>query len=807
MDAHRILIVEDERIIALDLQNRLQKLGYEVVGSAANGSDAVDKATRLRPDMVLMDIHLEGEMDGTEAAKLITERSGPPVVFLSAYATDDTLERALQSGPYGYLLKPIDTRELHATVQATLKRYALGQRLMRSERRLQLALDAAELGLWEWEPGSGRFTTGGLFCKVLGESPRAVDETIQHFLDRLAPEVRDSAEMTLNATLSAKQRINCQFPYIRSEGSTGWLQLHAAVCQEEGSVRLTGVVQDITERHRMEEELRQSAAVFQTLSEGLFTLDAQGLMTSANPAFEQLTGYKLEEVLGKDPEQFLHARRHSDHFYQSLLDEHDGQWQGETRCRRKDGTVFPIWESVRAVTDDKGKLVRYVAAITDISELRRAEAKVHHLAYHDPLTGLPNRMLLAERLDYTVGLMEQKKGQCAVLFLDLDGFKLINDTLGHANGDLLLQTMAARLLHRLRSTDTLARVGGDEFVVIITDLENPAEAALKIAHKLLDALIDPIELNNKLVSISGSVGIALYPGDGADRQSLLQAADTAMYYAKSQGKNQISFFTRELASQISERMNLEQDLRRAIDTDQLRVHYQPQFRLSDGTMTGVEALVRWQHPEMGLVSPASFIPIAEETGLIEPVGEWVLMNACRQLADWRKETGQPLRLAINVSVQQIRHGQIVGQIDRALAATGFPASELEIEITESTLQNLENSRRFIDALHQRGISVAIDDFGTGYSSLSVLKHQHIDRLKIDQSFVRDTPNNDQDVGIVEAIIAMARKLGLEIVAEGIEDVEQLIFLREAGCNDGQGYLLARPAPWEQIVKGDASAVS
>jgi EAL domain-containing protein (putative c-di-GMP-specific phosphodiesterase class I) len=280
-----------------------------------------------------------------------------------------------------------------------------------------------------------------------------------------------------------------------------------------------------------------------------------------------------------------------------------------------------------------------------------------------------------------------------------------------------------------------------------------------------------------------------------------------MYYAKSQGKNQISFFTRELASQISERMNLEQDLRRAIDTDQLRVHYQPQFRLSDGTMTGVEALVRWQHPEMGLVSPASFIPIAEETGLIEPVGEWVLMNACRQLADWRKETGQPLRLAINVSVQQIRHGQIVGQIDRALAATGFPASELEIEITESTLQNLENSRRFIDALHQRGISVAIDDFGTGYSSLSVLKHQHIDRLKIDQSFVRDTPNNDQDVGIVEAIIAMARKLGLEIVAEGIEDVEQLIFLREAGCNDGQGYLLARPAPWEQIVKVDASAVS
>lgn len=807
MNAQRILIVEDERIIALDLQNRLKQLGYEVVGAVANGPDAVEKAKRLHPDMVLMDIHLDGHMDGTEAAKLIVEDSGLPIVFLSAYATDSTLERALESGPYGYLLKPIDTRELHATLQATLKRHALGERLMRSERRLQLALDAAELGVWEWEPSSGRFSTGGVFSKVLGRSPNAVDESISEFISRLVPDQREAAESLLNEALHSNARVNQQFPYLRPEGGTGWLQLHAAVCQGNDAVRLTGVIQDITERHRLEDEMRQSAAVFETLSEGLFTLDANGLLTSANPAFERLTGYNLDETLGRDPEDFLHARRHSDQFYTHLVERHDGQWQGETQCKRKDGSIFPVWESVRAVIDQDGRLARYVAAITDISELRRAEEKVHHLAYHDPLTGLPNRMLLAEKLDYIVKVAEMQGGRCAVLFLDLDGFKLINDTLGHGNGDLLLQTVAGRLQSQLRSADILARVGGDEFVVAISDLDQSAEAALKVANKLIKVLGDPVELSGKMVSISGSVGVALYPDDGTDRQSLLQAADTAMYYAKNQGKNQISFFTHELAKQIIERMNLEQDLRRAIDTGQLRLHYQPQFRLSDGVMTGVEALVRWEHPELGQIAPGHFIPIAEETGLITALGNWVLLNACRQLSGWRAQSGKNLKLAINVSAQQIRSPDLVQQMERILAETGFPSDQLEIEITESTLQNLEDSQRYIEALHQRGISVAIDDFGTGYSSLSVLKHVRIDRLKIDRSFVRDIPGDVQDVGIVEAIIAMARNLELDVVAEGIETIEQMTFLRDVGCHEGQGYLLARPGPWEQVINMQHKLVS
>jgi predicted signal transduction protein with EAL and GGDEF domain len=354
-----------------------------------------------------------------------------------------------------------------------------------------------------------------------------------------------------------------------------------------------------------------------------------------------------------------------------------------------------------------------------------------------------------------------------------------------------------RLQGAVRSSDTVARMGGDEFVVVVADMKRP-EAVSRVAHKLLDTVTLPMDLAGERVGVSASIGIAIFPSDGTDRQSLMRAADTAMYSAKSKGKNRALFYTPELAARAVERMNLEQGLRQAIETQAFLLHYQPQFRLSDGALVGVEALIRWRHPTQGLISPEVFIPIAEETGLIESIGEWVLRTACEQVGAWLAAGGAPLRLSVNVSARQIQFGEILTTLRSNLQQTGFPPELLAIEITESTLQSLEDSRVLFTTIREMGVGVAIDDFGTGYSSLSILKHLPIDHLKIDRSFIRDLPRDAQDVGIVEAIIAMGRKLGLGLIAEGVENQAQLEFLRSQQCDEIQGFLLGRPTPWEEI---------
>lgn len=797
MQTANILIVEDERIIALDLGNRLTSLGYTVIGTAASGKAALDAVLKYHPDIILMDVHLEDSMDGTQVAKLIHDGIGTPVIFLTAYAGDDTLARALDSLPFGYLVKPVDTRELHATLQTTLIRATTEQKLVQSEQRLQIALDAAGMGIWEWECKNNHFTTDVLFNSILGDVPDAMDETIEYFLNRLYLDDREFARQTLQRAINENSSVSASFRYTTTNGQIRWLEIHARVSHDPKGERLIGVVKDVTERHRMEDELRQSAAVFETISEGLFVLNQDGCFSSVNPAFLTMTGYSQDELLGTNPQEFLHARRHSDQFYQRLVTEKQGRWEGETWYRRRSGEVFPVWESMRAVLDANGKINHYVASIADITPLRRAEEKINHLAYHDPLTGLPNRMLFNDRLDRILALAHRKQKLVAIMFIDLDGFKSINDTLGHSSGDLLLQTVAARLQSTLRNSDIVARMGGDEFVVIIDDLERNDVATI-LAQKLLDALSQPMDLAGERVAIPGSIGIAIYPDDGADRQALMRAADTAMYNAKAHGKNQACFYTPQLAAEATERMNLEQGLRQALESQDFLLHYQPQFRLQDGAFIGVEALIRWQHPKRGLISPDVFIPIAEDSGLIGAIGAWVLRTACAEVGAWMTSENIAIRLAVNVSARQLRHANFLTSLQQILVETQFPANLLEIEITESTLQVLEDSRTILAQIRALGIGVAIDDFGTGYSSLSVLKHMHIDRLKIDRTFVRDVPHDVHDTGIVEAIVAMGRTLGLSLIAEGVERQEQLDFLRHLQCDEVQGYLLGRPVFLEDL---------
>jgi diguanylate cyclase (GGDEF)-like protein/PAS domain S-box-containing protein len=797
MRSARILVVEDERIVALDLSQRLQQLGYEFAGLAINAEQVLAVAAAVRPDLVLMDIHLDGGTDGVAAARELYEKTRIPVVFLTAYADSETLARAQATLPFGYLVKPCGNAELHAAIVVALARHDAEERVERSEERQRLALDAAHLGVWEWEAGSDRINMGGHLPAMLGAARETFATTWSGFLTRVHPDDRDTLRAVLEQARATDQPLNLTFRVLRDGGEICWVEAHARAYGATATApeRVVGVLQDITERRQIEERLQQAAAVFEATGEGIFIMDEARSIVSVNPAFTTITGYRPEEVIGKDAEKVLHARRHSDPFYPRLKDAHGGQWQGEIYCRRKNGEIFPAWESLCVVRDAQGVLTNYIAAFADITALQQAETELRHLAHHDPLTGLPNRLLFQDRLAQSLERAQRQGKHCALLFFDLDGFKTINDTLGHSSGDLLLQSVAARLRENLRRADTVARLGGDEFVVLLDGVALHEDGA-RIARKHLDTLCQPIDLAGERVTVSASVGLGLYPDDGADAASLLKAADTAMYQAKAEGRNRYCFYKKEMAVRTAERMSLEQGLRRALAGTELEIHYQPQMSLTDGKLTGVEALLRWRNPRAGMIAPLDFIPIAEETGIIEPLGRWVLMRACRDAAAW---LGTDLRLAVNVSGRQLlAHERLDEDVRAALGESGFPAARLEIEITESSLLGIEHIHKALDRLKNLGVQIAIDDFGTGYSSLSVLKHLPIDRVKIDHSFVKDLPSDRDDMAIAEAICAVSRTLTLQITAEGVETTMQLDALRSLGCDEAQGFLFSLPLPANQI---------
>ena len=793
----RIQVVEDERIIALDLTHRLEALGYRVTGMAANGEEAILQAKDHAPELVLMDIHIEGKVDGIEAARRINDERRIPVIYLTAYAEDETLNRAKATKPYGYLVKPCETRELHATIQMALERRKAEIAVERSDERLHLALDVASLGVWEWNADPKEFYAGGHLATILGGEPKLINGGMAAVLDRLHPDDRDAAELGLrhDGAVSGVFRLR------RLEGEHCWVEIHArAYPAENGNVaRLIGVIRDVTERRMLEDRLQQSGVALKTTAEAIVIVDTEQRIQSVNPAFTGLTGYPAEEVVGAGIEQIVHARRHSQNFYQRLALTTDGHWQGEITVRRRDGGVFTAFEHVNAVRSSMGERSHYVIAFSDISAIRRSEAQLDYLAHHDPLTGLPNRTRFNDRLELELDRARRSHQGCGLLFIDLDGFKTINDTLGHMAGDQLLQIIAARIRGALRRSDTAARLGGDEFVVIMPDICHP-EDTIRLARKLLDVLCASAEVAGETVEVTASIGISLFPEDGDDHHALVKAADTAMYEAKFSGRNRYSFYTSELAQRSSERMYIEQGLKRALEGSGLEIHYQPFVTVAERRVTGVEALVRWRHPVDGLIQPARFIPVAEETSLIERLGNWMLEQACAQTVAWLRAGGPPLRVAVNVSARQLATNPFERIVAQVLQQTGLPPHLLEIEITESTLQSVEKSMRLVGALKALGVGVAIDDFGTGYSSLSLLKHLPIDRLKIDRSFIADIPGDSHDEAIVEAIMALSRALGLTVTAEGVETPEQLEVLSRLGCHEFQGYLVSRPLPPKEMER-------
>ncbi len=586
-------------------------------------------------------------------------------------------------------------------------------------------------------------------------------------------------------------------PLYRKDGQIRWFEYSGTLYPDEGY--LEGVVTDITERHETQLELRLAASVFDGTAEGILITDANGNILRVNRAFTEITGYSQEEMLDKNP-RILSSGRHDRSFYQNLWNTliSTGHWAGEIWNRRKNGELYLVWQNLSALRDSDGKVTQFIGIFSDITQRKEAEQRIARLAHYDALTNLPNRLLFQDRCQHALLKAMREDHRLAVLFLDLDGFKDINDSLGHPVGDKVLQVIAERLLVTVREEDTVARLGGDEFVVVIEEFDNVQDVAL-VADKLLQSMREPIEIHEHIFHLSASIGISLFPADGEDATTLVRNADAAMYRAKDQGRNNYQFYTAELTTSAFERVLLENQLRHAIENDELDLAFQPQLDLQSGRAVGVEALLRWRHQQYGNIPPDRFIPTAERSGLILPIGEWVLKTACQRAKQWLDEGMQFDRLAINVSGAQIQRSEFVEVVKNTLEETGLSPKNLELEVTESFIMTqADQGIRTLEALRQLGITLAIDDFGTGYSSLSHLKQLPIHRLKIDKSFVRDIPGDVNDLAITRAVIALGKSLQLHVIAEGVETEEQRLFLLEEGCHEAQGFLFSHPLSTEEI---------
>jgi diguanylate cyclase (GGDEF)-like protein/PAS domain S-box-containing protein len=554
-----------------------------------------------------------------------------------------------------------------------------------------------------------------------------------------------------------------------------------------------------------EEDLRIAAITFES-QEGMIVTDANSVILRVNQAFTRLTGYSEAEVIGKTP-AMLKSGRQDDAFYRHLWStlEQKHYWQGEMWNKRKDGRLFAEWLTISSVTAADGKITHYVGAFSDITQQKKTESEIHRLAYYDALTNLPNRRLLYDRLGQALATSNRNAHYGAILFLDMDNFKNLNDTLGHDVGDLLLIDVAKRLNDAMREGDTIARLGGDEFVLLLENLsEDAREAAIQagqLGEKVLKLIAAPYLLRDTEFTCTTSIGICMFFKHEKSVDELIKHADLAMYQSKKAGRNNLRFFDPPMQAVLNEYTATERSLRHAMERGQLRIYYQIQIDSSHHAI-GAEALLRWEHPERGLVAPTQFIGLAEETGLIVPIGMWVLQTACAQIKKWSANPlMRALQLAVNVSARQFRQPDFVEQIQQILAATAINPASLKIELTESlVLDNVSETIIKMQALKALGIHFSMDDFGTGYSSLSYLKLLPLDQLKIDQSFVRDIINDPNDAAIVQAIITMGRAFGLNVIAEGVETEAQHVFLDQQGCHAFQGYLFGKPVPLEEFEK-------
>lgn len=796
----KVLVIDDDAMTRLLIQKILTPQGFEII-EANNGVTGVALAVDLSPDLVLLDIVMPG-MDGFACLEALRERlpsccTTMPVVMLTGVEDSDSIDRIFALGASDFISKPIIWPLLAHRLQFVMRSHALTHELKIREERLRLSMRAAHQGFYDLDIRTGRAIVNDEYAAMLGYDPATFMETNTAWLERLHPEDRETVEETYRSYVAGKlPEYRTEFRSACADGSWKWILSVGNIVERDSSgapLRMLGMHTDINHLKQTEERLKLLAKVFESSGEGIMLCDASKKIIEVNQSFISSTGYLPDEVIGKDP-KLLSSGHHDAAFYEQMNQalHAKGYWQGEVWNRRKNGELFAELLGISTVCDAQGRLTHYIAVFSDITERKATEAKIEYLAHHDALTNLPNRTLLRDRFEQAIAYAARNNTLIALLFLDLDHFKQINDTLGHDVGDHLLQGISTRLVNCLREVDIICRQGGDEFIIVLSELKDN-DAVVQITQKILQQLNEPFDIDGIQITTSFSIGISIYPLDSQNFEGLLNKADTAMYAAKKQGRNTFRFFSSDMNIASTERVNMENDLRHALEKGEFSLHYQPQYSVKDRQLLGAEALLRWTKSTGEQVPPVKFIPVAEDSGLILPIGDWVLHEACRQNRIWH-DAGLKLTINVNVSAVQFKQGNMVESVQSALASSGLEPRYLELELTVTTLmEDIEAVITVMAELKKLGVTFAIDDFGGGYSSLSYIKRFAIDKLKISQSFVRDLSHGRQeDKAIVHAIIQLGETLNIQVQAEGVETEGQLNQLIQLGCGNMQGYYLNRP---------------
>lgn len=806
-----VLLIEDNPDDAALIQEAL---------TAAEGSpfrvewvtrltDALECLRRDRFEMILLDLSLPDGSGLDAFDQVFLAAPNALILVLSGLTDEETARQAVERGAHDYLAKGhVDAHWLPRALRYVIERKTARDALQSSEARFRAISDASPLGIFVSDAEGGCIYTNAAYHTISGLT---LEQTLgTNWSMAIHPEDRERVLAEWRVAARGQAPFRTEFRFLQEDESIVWTRVNsAAMLDGKTSFGLVQTVEDITERKSAElvlqvaeealfAEKERAQVTLNSIGDAVLTTDLLGKVTYLNQVAETMTGWSCAEALGRPIAEVFNIldgatlEAAANPMLRAIAEDRTVGLATNSVLVRRDGFESAIEDSAAPIHSRDRRVTGAVIVFHDVSASRAMALEMAHLAQHDFLTSLPNRMLLTERFSHAIGLARRHKKQVGILFIDLDHFKHINDSLGHAVGDRLLQSVANRLVDCVRATDTVCRHGGDEFVILLAEIEQPQDAA-HVAETLRTALAEPHLIDGHELYVTPSIGISVFPDDGGNVDTLMQNADTAMYQAKANGRDTYRFFKTEMNARAVRRLVVEGGLRRALKQKEFLLHYQPKIDLASGAIIGAEALIRWQDPRLGLVKPDQFVPIAEENGLIVPIGQWVLREACRQVKAWLDAGLQAVPVSVNVSAAEFRHAGFLDGLSLILKETGLAPRYLELEITESILMHdAESSASVLESLKAIGVQLAIDDFGTGYSSLSYLKHFPINTLKIDQSFVRDIATDADDATIVSAMIGMGKSLKQRVIAEGVETNMQLAFLQAHQCDEGQGFHFSHP---------------